>query len=106
MIKFIKLSSTIIYTNHFATIFIFKQTTLIIINIDKLNFRFVRVFQYLFNFNLTIRHKTDKFNVIFDVFSRLLSASQSNVKNKIEILNVFYNHHVDFSNDELRFVTF
>ena len=106
MIKFIKLSSTIIYTNHFAAISIFRQTTLITTSIDKFNLRFVRVSQYLFNFNLTIRHKTDKFNVISDALSRLSNASQSNVKNKVEILNVLYDHHVDFSNDELRFATF
>ena len=44
--------------------------------------------------------------MIFDVFSRLSNASQSNVKNKIKIFDVFYDHYVDLLNNELRFVTF
>ena len=106
MIKFIKLSSTIVYTNHFVAIFIFEQITLIITNIDKFNLRLIRVLQYFFNFNLTIRHKIEKFNIISSVLSRLLNMLQSNVKNKINVFNVLYNHYIDFTNNEIRFVIF
>ena len=104
MIKFIKLFSTIIYTNYFVVISIFKQITLITINIDKFNFRLMRVLQYFFNFNLSIRHKFKKFNIISNVLSRLLNALQLNVKNKIKMLNALYNYSINFSNNELRFV--
>ena len=71
LIDSIKKSSTIIYTNHSTTVSIFRQTTLITFNIDKLNLRLIRVSQYLSSFNIVIRHKSDKSNVIFDVLSRL-----------------------------------
>ena len=98
------MSSTIIYTNYFATIFIFKQTILIITNIDKFNLQLICISQYFFNFNLTIRYKVEKFNIISNVLLRLSNISQSNIKNKIDVFNVFYNHYFDFSNDEFRFV--
>ena len=96
--------STIIYTNHFVAIFIFKQTILIITNIDKFNLQLIRVSQYFFNFNLIICYKTEKFNIISNVLSRLLNMSQLNIKNKINVFDVFYNHYFNFSNNEFRFV--
>ena len=104
MTKFIKLFLTIIYMNHFVIVSIFKQTILITINIDKFNFQLMRVLQYFFNFNLLVRYKFEKFNVISNVLSRLLNVLQSNVKNKIEVLNALYNYLINFSNNELRFV--
>ena len=74
-------------------------------NIDKFNFRLIRALQYLFSFNIVVRHKFDKFNVISNALSRLSNASQSNVKNKVEILNVLYDHFVVISNYELQFFT-
>ena len=97
--------SIIIYTIHSTIVSIFKQTTLITFNIDKLNFRLVRVSQYLSNFNIVIRHKSNKSNVIFDVLSKLFNklSTQSNVIDKVEILDVLYKHFVNLSNYELRF---
>ena len=95
---------TIIYTNYFVIIFISRQTILIIINIDKFNFRLMRILQYFFNFNLLICYKFEKFNIVSNVLSQLLNALQLNVKNKIEILNTLYNYSIDFSNNKLRFV--
>ena len=105
LIDSIKKFSTIIYTNHSTIVSIFKQTTLITFNIDKLNFRLVRVSQYLSNFNIAIRHKSDKSNVIFDVLSKLFDklSTQSNVIDKTEIFDVLYEHFVNLSNHELRF---
>ena len=105
IIESIKLSPAIVYTNHFVTVSIFKQTFLAITSIDKLNLRLIRVSQYFFSFNLTIRHKIEKLNVISNALLRLSDMSQSNIKNKVDVLNAFYNYYFNFSNNELRFVT-
>ena len=105
LIDSIKKFSIIVYTNYSTIVSIFKQTTLITFSIDKLNFRLIRVSQYLSNFNIVIRHKSDKSNVIFDVLSKLFDklSTQSNVIDKIEIFDVLYEHFVNLSNHELRF---
>ena len=55
-----------------------------------MNLRFVRTLQYFFNFNLFVRHKTNKINVVLNVFLKL----QANVSfiEKIEILKLLYDH--------------
>ena len=63
--------STIIYTDHGANSAIASQIKLSTINIDKLNMKLIRAFTYLSQFNLDIRHRSDKFNVISDALSRL-----------------------------------
>ena len=104
MIKFTKLLSTIIYTNYSIVVFIFKQTTLITNNTNKLNLRLIKNFQYFFNFNIAVRHKIDKFNVIFNVLFRFSDTSrQQNVTNKIDILNVLYDHVVKLLKYKLYF---
>ena len=105
LIDSIRKSSIIIYTDHSTVVSIFRQTTLITFSIDKLNFRLVRVSQYLSSFNIVIRHKSDKSNVISNVLSRLSDklSTQSNVIDKAEILDVLYEHSVNLSNHELRF---
>ena len=105
LIDSIKKFSIIIYTNHSAIVSIFRQTTLITFSTNKLNFRLIRVSQYLSSFNIVIRHKSNKSNVIFDVLSRLFDklSTQSNVIDKVEILDVLYEHSVNLSNHELRF---
>ena len=61
----------IVYIDHSAAIFISKQTTLNIINTNKLNLRLIRVSQYLSTFNLELRHKANKSNVVSDALFRL-----------------------------------
>ena len=46
----------IIFTNHVANIFIAKQITLNNNNTNKLNFRLIRTFIYLFQFQLKIKY--------------------------------------------------
>ena len=67
MIEFNKCSLTIIYINYLATIFISRQINLTIFIIDKLNLRLIRASQYLFDFNLLIKYKFNKFGVVFNV---------------------------------------
>ena len=98
--------STIIYIDHFAVVFIFRQITLTTNNTNKLNLRLVQASQYLFSFNIFIRHKFDKSNVMFDALSKLSNKllTSQNSKNKIDIFDVFYDHFIDLSNYELIFV--
>ena len=106
MIDFIKKLSTIIYIDHFAAIFIFKQITLITFNTNKLNLRLVKASQYLSSFNTVIRHKFDKFNVIPDALSRLLDKLlvQFDANDKANILNALYECVVNLQKHELRCV--
>ena len=90
MIESTKISSTIIYIDHFVVVFISRQITLITFSSDKLNLRFVRTSQYFFDFNLSVRHKIDKINVISNVLFKL----QTNVSliEKIDVLKSLYDH--------------
>ena len=74
MIEFNLKSLVVVYIDHSAAVFISKQTTLNIINTNKLNLRLIRISQYLSTFNLELRHKADKSNVVPDALSRLLQA--------------------------------
>ena len=107
IIDFIKRSPTIIYTNHSAAMSIFKQTSLATFNTDKLNLRLIRASQYLSSFNIVIRHKASKINVISNALSRLSkkSSAQSDSSDKIEVLDALYDYIVDLKNHESRTVT-
>ena len=105
MIDFIKNLFIIIYIDYFIVVLIIKQIISIIFNINKLNLRFK---QYLFNFNIIIRHKFDKFdkfNVIFNVLLRLSNKTIINVMNKVEILNILYHYFVNLTNIKFRITT-
>ena len=102
IIDFIKKSFTIIYIDYFVVVSISRQIILITFNIDKLNLRLVRASQYLFNFNIIIRHKFNKFNVIFDALSRLSNKTTIDVTNKIEIFDVLYEYLVKLTNKKFR----
>lgn len=78
MIEFIKLS-TILYTNHFATISIARQISLVFTNVNKLNLRLMRVSQCLSMFELNIWYKLNIRNIVFDALSRLLERCSESV---------------------------
>ena len=63
----------VIYTNHDATLSIINQTSFITSFIDKFNFRFVRISDYIQRFDLDIRHKFDKQHIVSNVLFRLIS---------------------------------
>ena len=63
---------TVVFTDHSASVSISRQTTLSTSNTDKLNLRLVRASQYLSMFDLDIRYKPGKRNVVPDALSRLL----------------------------------
>ena len=100
--KFTKMLFVIIYTNHSTTISIFKQITFIIFNTNKFNLRLIKISQYLFDFNIFIRYKIDKINIMFNALSRL----QTNVViiNKLSILKSLYDYFIDLLNVD--FITY
>lgn len=71
MIEASEVPPAIIYTDHSAAVQISRQTTLTTSSTDKLNLRLVRASQYLSGFNLSVRHKAGKTNVVPDALSRL-----------------------------------
>ena len=104
MIKSIEIFPTIIYTNHFAAVFINRQIILIISNSDKLNLRLMRTSQYLFDFNLSVRHKVDKANVMSDVLFRL--QADVIIIDKIDVFESLYEHILKFTQANLILKTF
>ena len=48
-----------------------RQIILFISFIDKLNLRLIKISQYLSNFNLIIRYKINKSNIVFNALFRL-----------------------------------
>ena len=59
------------FIDHDATFGIIKQTLLLILSLDRLNFRLIRVFDYIQRFNLLIRHKFGKLHSTSDALFRL-----------------------------------
>ena len=98
---------TIIYTDHSAAVPISRQTTLATSSTDKLNLRLVRASQYLSSFNIAIRHKSGKSNVVPDALSRLPGKlpTQPDAADKAGILDVLYGHPVSLPDHELRSAT-
>ena len=62
---------TIIYTDYSAAVPISKQTSMTSSSTDKLNLRLVQASQYLSQFNIQIRYKAGKANVVPDALLRL-----------------------------------
>ena len=99
MIESIEVLSIIIYIDHSAAILILRQITFITFNTNKLNLKLVKTSQYLSDFNLFIRHKTDKFNVISNVLFKL----QVDVTfiEKINVLKLLYKFSIELCKDNL-----
>ena len=101
LIEFSK-SRVVIYTNHFVTIDIAKQGSLTTTSTVRLNLRLVRAFQYIQRFELDVRHKPEKRNVIPDALSRLASINnQSEPSGHVELdmLYVYTATLVEINND-------
>ena len=65
----------VIYIDHDAILNIAKQIIFIINFIDKLNFRFVKIFDYLQRFNLNIKHKLNKQHIVLNAFFKLANVN-------------------------------
>ena len=105
MIESTRSPPAIIYSDHSAAVPISRQTSLATTSTDKLNLRLVRASQYLSSFNLSVRHKSGKSNVVPDALSRLPGAPQPDVEDKAGVLDALYGHPIHLSEDELRFAT-
>ena len=87
LIESFEKSSTIIFTDHFATNELINQISLNTFNTDKLNFRLIRVFQYLSALPIRIKIKFEKFHIVSNALSRLASFATNDV---FEILKDLY----------------
>ena len=83
MIEASEAPPVVVYTDHSAAVQISRQTTLSTSSTDKLNLRLVRASQYLSGFNLSIRHKAGKANVVPDALSRLQADVASQEKQAV-----------------------
>lgn len=80
------------YIDYSASISIVKQYSLAFTNTDKFNLRLVRASQYLSTFELNVRHKSEKQNLVSNALSRLLcnrenSTEQSEAKDILDALH-------------------
>jgi hypothetical protein len=89
MIKFFK-KSTILFTDHESVLRIVKQTSLFTFFIDRLNLRLIRVFEYIQQFNVIIKHKSDKQHIVSDALSRLVSDNDESNTLESEELDVLF----------------
>ena len=71
LIKSFRKLLIIIYTDYFTAISIFKQTSLSLSFTDKLNLWLVYASQYLSQFNILIKHKAERSNIVLDTLFRL-----------------------------------
>ena len=94
--------SMIIFIDHVVNSVIINKIKFTSFSVDKLNFKFVRVFMYLFQFRLKIYHRSDKFNVVIDAFNRLFTIRHNFVDKKIDNfnLNIYHNEVENFSDEE------
>ena len=74
----------IIYINYDVAIDIAKQTTLIIIFIDKLNFRLIRTFDYIQRFNLDIKHKLEKQYMMSNVLFKFVNDNTNSLVKNVD----------------------
>ena len=94
MIEASELPPVIVYTDHSAAVQISRQTTLSTSSTDKLNLRLVRASQYLSGFNLAIRHKAGKQNVVPDALSRLQAVDEA-PEEKQAVLESLYGRPIE-----------
>lgn len=92
MVESTEVPPTVVYTDHSAAVPISRQTTLTTSSTDKLNLRLVRASQYLSGFNLSIRHKAGKSNIVPDALSRL--QADVSITDKLGVLESLYGHPI------------
>ena len=75
LLDFFLTKSFVVFIDHDVVLEIIKQINMIIVSIDKLNFRLVKTFDYIQRFELKIRHKSDKQHIVFDALFRLVNTN-------------------------------
>lgn len=66
---------TLIFIDYAVNFSFAKQTTINSENIDKFNLKLIRASTYFSQFNIDVRYKADKMNVVSNALSRLLSIN-------------------------------
>ena len=79
------ISFIVIYINHDVTLDIIKQITFSFSSTNKLNFRLVRVSDYIQRFDLNIRHKSNKSHLVSNVLFKLINLNDSQTSSKEEL---------------------
>ena len=67
----ININLIIVYIDHVVNTSIARQIILNFVNTNKFNLRLMRVFIYLFQFRLNVKHRSNKEHVISNALSRL-----------------------------------
>jgi hypothetical protein len=80
----------ILYIDYSAIIDIVKIINLALLNIDKLNNKFICINQYLSQFQFDVRYKSEKYHIISNALSKLLTKSKS-ISNFHKSDNIFNN---------------
>ena len=75
LFDFFLTKSFVIFIDHDVALEITKQISMIIVSIDKLNFRLVKAFDYIQHFELKICHKFDKQHIVFDALFKLVNIN-------------------------------
>ena len=96
-------SFIIVYIDHVVNTSIARQIILNSVNTNKLNLRLIRVFIYLSQFRLNVKHRSSKKHVISDALSRLFFDNeqinqQFNSEDALN-LDIFHDDIVDSSID-------
>ena len=91
MIESSKKPPTVIFTDHSAAVPISKQTSLTSSSTDKLNLHLVRASQYLSQFEILVKHKSGKSNVVPDALSRL----KANPSKQLDTTGILDSLHTD-----------
>lgn len=85
-------SQIIVFIDYSTTIAIIKQTKLSFNSINKLNLRLMRAFIYLSQFDINVRHKSEKLHVVLDALLRLANnVYLSKLKSTLD-----ETYHIDF----------
>ena len=84
-----KQKSTIIFIDHDIALSIVKQVNMIIIFIDKLNLRLIKIFDYIQRFELEIRYKSNKQHIVFDALFKLINTNIDTAFEKNELNALF-----------------
>ena len=71
--------ATIVFTDYSVTTSIIKQIKLFTLSTDKLNLRLIQIFQYLLQFFLNVRYKSEHTYIVSDA---LFQLTQLNFKSK------------------------
>ena len=103
MIEASECPPTIIYTDHSAAVPISRQTSLTTSSTDKLNLRLVRASQYLSGFNIAVRHKSGKSNIVPDALSRLQADVAAT--EKVGVLESLYGSPIELCDGDLATAT-